>query len=241
MDIKHDDHHRFALYLLVCLAFFLFVLFGYFSVAPYPQAGDTTVSSESVSTVSWKTYRNEKYGFEVKYPSEMKIFSIDFTDSQDIKAKGFASPSPDSSALLRVYFGWPAHTKYSSHGYTLSIEKAGAGNIDFWLNKLSDAFLCKIIDARDITVAGVSAKKWQVEGGCEAVDRGIVFVRGGKVYFFTYNGWLDDEEEIEVRSMLGSSAEVPQAAINTINVYREPYRVYFDQILSTFKFISTNN
>ena len=40
------------------------------AVAPVPS----TPSVDTVDTTNWKTYRNDQYGFEVKYPIDLKLY-----------------------------------------------------------------------------------------------------------------------------------------------------------------------
>lgn len=42
------------------------------STSTQPQVGGTV--SSTVDTSTWKTYRNEKYRFEFKYPSDFRIY-----------------------------------------------------------------------------------------------------------------------------------------------------------------------
>ena len=56
-----------------------------------------TENSE-IDTSNWKTYRNEEFGFEVRYPEEWGVIS-----------------NQKSNNELRVYLGY--EDKYGSHGY----------------------------------------------------------------------------------------------------------------------------
>ncbi|NUM25758.1 MAG: hypothetical protein HUU49_04025 [Candidatus Buchananbacteria bacterium] len=38
---------------------------------------NTATTTEEIDTSDWKTYRNEEYGFEFKYPENWKIFLLD--------------------------------------------------------------------------------------------------------------------------------------------------------------------
>ncbi|MBI4095015.1 MAG: hypothetical protein HY435_02380 [Candidatus Liptonbacteria bacterium] len=46
--------------------------------------GDDAIDFESLDTSSWKTYRNEEYGFEFKYPREWTTEHFDFPSIVDI-------------------------------------------------------------------------------------------------------------------------------------------------------------
>jgi hypothetical protein len=69
--------------LILILLSVIFVVMG-LNLQPKPQSAQTPAISqptqepqqkqEPIDTSNWKTYRNEKYGFEVKYPKDWEIF-----------------------------------------------------------------------------------------------------------------------------------------------------------------------
>jgi len=77
---------------------------------PVTTLPEPTTTSE-IDTSDWKTYRNEKYGFEVRYPKKVELFV--FPDDPAAKALVemiFGSPiyQPDAGAYVkpcRITFG----------------------------------------------------------------------------------------------------------------------------------------
>ncbi len=60
----------------------------------WPKDGSLTFLTSDINTADWKTYRNEKYGFEFKYPPKCKI-KDDYNSDWN-----FLEKSPPYDALL---------------------------------------------------------------------------------------------------------------------------------------------
>lgn len=80
-----------VIFLLIILFICIFIAIAWFNVQKQPQApqNKTSLDQSKMTTIdnfsNWKTYLNEKYGFEFKYPHDWKI-------SDDDNAVGFKSP-----------------------------------------------------------------------------------------------------------------------------------------------------
>ncbi|MBI3335453.1 MAG: hypothetical protein HY001_03055 [Candidatus Portnoybacteria bacterium] len=65
-----------------------------------PQTPPKTQQLQNTSTSNWKTYRNEKYGFEVKYPSEWTTKSIG-ADNDEVTFFKTENQYPIGGVLIR--------------------------------------------------------------------------------------------------------------------------------------------
>ena len=86
--LQLEAPHRHAFLIVLAILLILSGIFGvwYFS-NPLPQEEPETVVTDSTSSLQakfadWKTYRNEEYGFEFKYPKELSGFKV-YIDKQD--------------------------------------------------------------------------------------------------------------------------------------------------------------
>lgn len=93
----------------------------------YFGAKDPKISSD-IDVSTWKTYRNEKYGFEVKYPSDWKIVSPSLSGSRTVLGEKFegsvgwieiyVESNPKKEPVTPEWFKeWVTSTTYVSQGF----------------------------------------------------------------------------------------------------------------------------
>ncbi len=75
LNQSQNQNQTFPKLLITVLIILVVIAGGYFAYAkyqnlwPWQRSAPSPVVSAPDETANWKTYRNEKYGFEVKYPS----------------------------------------------------------------------------------------------------------------------------------------------------------------------------
>jgi len=60
-----------------------------------------------IDTTDWKTYRNEKYGFEVKYPKDWEFFETDYPKELETYAFGIGFVPEEVGCREEWCYIWP--------------------------------------------------------------------------------------------------------------------------------------
>ncbi len=186
-------------------------------------------------TANWKTYRNEEYGFEVKYPSDYEIkeeFSVSPITEQEISLaedpyiKAKKTSARPVQILTRLEIKSPSFPPEGA-----KIEIAVHNNPDNlplnqWLDSLSEAYEGGSVGGREVvSVLGIeSIKGWY--GCCDKCVSGVFILKGDKVYNLGISGFLGYYPDYE--GYYGHNEEE--------DCYLGDNSV-FNQMLSTFRFM----
>lgn len=104
--------------------------------SPSPTASPTVTATKSVTatpnpTAGWKTYKNDKQGFELKYPSNMMVLTNNYTSNDTFPDYSYISIGTDQD-----------------HAITIGVNQPGVGFEGY-----------DILGKKTVNVGGVSAER----------------------------------------------------------------------------------
>jgi hypothetical protein len=187
------------------------------SIEGFKKNGDVASTSE-IDISTWKTYRNEEYGFEVKYPSNFN-FELDdikkLSLGQNLSVK-IIDQSLKYPPYFGMYFGLEIWKEEGNHNYYNPEQIPEISNPEDEYEQVYSAFELRTLNGiKGLEVYDDFCNELY---GCD--DR-FIFERGGLKWFLYLN------QAIEGR--LKEDLMFPAFKLN---------EAVYQQILSTFKFIN---
>ncbi|MBU0466463.1 MAG: hypothetical protein KKF39_02175, partial [Nanoarchaeota archaeon] len=199
-------------YILIVLALSVLVGGGILGYQEYTARQETpTPTSPIEETANWKVYRNEEYGFEVKYPEDWFIADGKFEKAWASELNSFQLIFARSKEDIEIAFHEGKLTPLTHGWYELNVYVEERSFIEEGVNILSLASKreqCQVID-----FSGVRASRCLWKGVNEIGDRlgpNIGFDYKGRKWIISWPTLLEDTFE---------------------------YDPVYDQILSTFQFL----
>ena len=181
--------------------------------SPPPPVGENSLTN---NVAGWKTYRSEKYGFEIQYPADWKI-------SENDEFVGFRSPE------------WDKEPKLEGSTVTVSISR-GITKEEAWLNS---GFETKeeAVREKDEPLGGFGSEKYLARGSSagpatparETTINGFpAIVAEAPTRLYTAEGYAGAAGGKQI-FIMGNNIYA------NVRVEASLYEI-FDQMVSTFKF-----
>jgi hypothetical protein len=181
------DHHNKPLFfaaLIISLGIICFALwYGYNKQVQDLRNEETLkllVNTPTDPVSDWKTYRNEEYGFEIKYPPEWKI---DTLRSDRVRS------GSDLVFDIGLY----------GHNYEGIKVDMSSSTVDEWVSEIDREVIIKI---SDFVVGGQPAKMVDTS---EFAGKLIITKFDGRLYVFSTTGHMIDNGVLSTFKFIGTS------------------------------------